>query len=797
MPSPFRRDQAYFTTRQLRTLLEFLHDPECRGVEVVGPAGSGKTTLLIQAQVALVDEGRHAFAVPVWQLPDEREFGNMMVQAVIESPMSGAHAEQFSVRSSRSEWGVAEAAELLHTMGRDFHEPVLFLDGLEVVSRSFGVAGAIDDLSRRLPNWRIVVSSRAMDSARLRRIRGFRTLEVAGLAENEANRFLRSIAPDLPAEVAARLVETADGSPLYLRLLAQRWQEAPALIDNLPQSLSQVLDQTVSLVLERSSNPRMARSLLRRLALSDAYSSIEALAADLECSVAEVRNLLIALAPLVNEVEPNRVAIVHRSIQEIIVDRQLWVQPFRLLDMDFGAEEAERDGRLDASYVQRPGVAEILAGERTIVLGDRGSGKSAIFKRVCSGAEAPSQGLPPAIRPVLDPSATLQRIAVEGSEPATAEEYRAAWLLIAALTVSSDLPSDAPKDVAQKATALRAAFGLATARHSPLSRIVRILGRGLAGTSVTFGVGPVNLTAKAPEAQPSSGRRKSYIDIEGLLKAIDEFLVETGRSAIIPIDRIDELFKYDRQRQERLIQGLFQAEHRIAQLRRLSVVLFLRTDLFELYDIQEKNKLVSRTLRLEWSEEDWLRVLVNRVIANAPARELIEAATTRSGASSVDLSSALEAIFPGEVDGQPIDRWLLDSVQNGNGSISPRLVVLLLVTARDEAASREALVSRLPLFGQQTVRDAMARVSQLSYAEVVDDFKVARGFVLSVRAGKLREFSQSDVTQLFDISDGPIAIQVQLLERLGFLERLVIAGEEGSQLRFRVPPLYTRCWDHA
>jgi hypothetical protein len=40
------------------------------------------------------------------------------------------------------------------------------------------------------------------------------------------------------------------------------------------------------------------------------------------------------------------------------------------------------------------------------------------------------------------------------------------------------------------------------------------------------------------------------------------------------------------------VQALLQAEARVSLFERIGLVVFLRTDLFELYDIQEKNKLV-------------------------------------------------------------------------------------------------------------------------------------------------------------------------------------------------------------
>ena len=67
----------------------------------------------------------------------------------------------------------------------------------------------------------------------------------------------------------------------------------------------------------------------------------------------------------------------------------------------------------------------------------------------------------------------------------------------------------------------------------------------------------------------------------------------------------------------------------------------------------------------------------------------------------------------------------------------------------------------------------MTKLSDLSFSEVVNDFKVAPTFVLNCRAGKLTSFSLSEVEQLFDGAEGKTSDQVRLLERLGFLERVV------------------------
>jgi hypothetical protein len=68
----------------------------------------------------------------------------------------------------------------------------------------------------------------------------------------------------------------------------------------------------------------------------------------------------------------------------------------------------------------------------------------------------------------------------------------------------------------------------------------------------------------------------------------------------------------------------------------------------------------------------------------------------------------------------------------------------------------------------------MDELSKLTFSELVDDFRVAQTFLANCRAGKTNLFKLEDVTNLFGSGDGEISLQVNQLERLGFLERIVL-----------------------
>src|SRR5262249_9659313 len=83
----------------------------------------------------------------------------------------------------------------------------------------------------------------------------------------------------------------------------------------------------------------------------------------------------------INEPEPALV-VSHRLFHAFILKEIANFEQISISELEFGAEDAERDEYLELSFMDRPGVTEIVQGKRSIILGDRGSGKSAIFEYI-------------------------------------------------------------------------------------------------------------------------------------------------------------------------------------------------------------------------------------------------------------------------------------------------------------------------------------------------------------------------------------------------------------------------------
>jgi len=639
--------------RELGELLYHLNHPRPQGVLLLGGPWTGKTTLLRMVEEVLKKEGRAVFFVSCGGLRYPGELGGQVLDAIAASPFKEAEGIGRTLRTSAGPPPVREAAAILRLAGARLPSPVLLFDGLDESVDPPRMAAAVEELSLAMDGWKFVASSRPAAVAEIRRFARFEVIQLRDITEEDVAALLREDTLGLSEPAIRRIAELAGGNLLLLQLIVREIERSGSFnVITETSSLGRTLELLVNEAVRSSSNPAELSELLEELALAGGRDQIGTLALKSRIAEEEVRRLLDApsVRGLVVLVDSAGMAeFFHVIVRDFIVSRML-SPGLRLADLKFGAEEAERDELLDESFVRRRGMDAIIGMRRSIIVGDRGSGKSAIFRKLAAGTAIDRDRMD--ICPVANTGDLLHRI-VEKDAWLDADALRAAWIVVVASVVASAVPASASKKLRRNATDLCIAFGLPTEQPSLLRRALPTAFRLLGGTTLKFAVGPVNLEAQLPSG--SGGRpSKASVDVESFLQEADALLGESARRVVVMFDRIDEIFKYDRARQEAVVQALLQAEGHVSLFERIGLVVFLRTDLFELYDIQEKNKLVSRTLTLDWSEEEWLQVLVRRVLVNEPLQRLANRLRAEDG--TIETRSALEVIFPPEIEGQPIDR---------------------------------------------------------------------------------------------------------------------------------------------
>ncbi|MEG8183961.1 hypothetical protein GZH49_36435 [Nocardia terpenica] len=785
-------DLPYLPRPELSAMLRAVDDDETRGAVLLGPPGAGKTTLLVMLGRVLVDQGRTMLSASLSGLADIGTIGSRIADAISRSNIrDDVLARPRTGHTSAGGPPISEIIDILHLASDRVSKPILILDGLDENQIPSRVISVVEELALRLTEWRIVVASRSILKPELRyRLQNFTFISIGDLSTWEASAIVHRYAPGASDSDIERITRIAGGNALLLNLLAgQLGNFGTASSLPKPATPREAIEFIIRASINQSEDPEGIDGLLVQIALSGGAMDIKTIAPKIDRTAEQTSALIRSVEQLglLHRGRNDTAVLLHDLVRYIIISRLICAHPFRPADLNFGSEEAERDDLLDKSFVQQGNTKAILTQRQSLIIGDRGSGKSAIFRKLPT---ATSDHRHIATISVSNAGELLHRV-VDKDSWQDVDALRAAWLVIIAAMAGRSVTKSAPKHIRRDAANLQAALGLSPP-VGRMRRALRVIARPLAGTTMKFSIGPVNLEAKLPIGTDGN-LRKATVDIGTFLQRAETLLKEKGEELLIVFDRIDEAFKYDRPKQEAIVQSLLQAEGYISLLTKIRLAIFLRTDLFELYDIQEKNKLVSRTLVLDWSEEDWLRVVVKRTLANPPLGEL--AKKLRGSDGSIGSREAFAIIFPPEIEGQPIDRWLVDSLKNGNGDLSPRLAVLLLhLTCKMSPDDR---IATIPIFTEGAACEAMTRVSELSFSEVVNDFKVASSFVLNCRAGKLDEFTLPEVEDLFDTSEGTMSEQIRLLERLGFLERVVQITESGTRSLFKIPRLYTRCWDRS
>jgi hypothetical protein len=163
--------------------------------------------------------------------------------------------------------------------------------------------------------------------------------------------------------------------------------------------------------------------------------------------------------------------------------------------------------------------------------------------------------------------------------------------------------------------------------------------------------------------------------------------------------------------------------------------------------------------------------------------------------SEVKIRLLLMIVFPEQVEGLPFVEWITKMLRNGKNHISPRQIILFLVILKDILINSPSSTKQVPIFNDTDVKQAITHLSELSYDEILSDFRISPTFIRNCRAGKISEFTIDEVKNLFSEKEGSMIFQLDLLEKLGIIERVVkLDTEKGFISKFKFPDLYTRCW---
>jgi hypothetical protein len=286
-----------------------------------------------------------------------------------------------------------------------------------------------------------------------------------------------------------------------------------------------------------------------------------------------------------------------------------------LRDLNFGAPAAERDiaQGLKDYFVESEAYNRVKTGQKTIVLGNRGAGKSAIFK-IMAERERASGSLVIELSPEDYSYEILTGSMIPEDRGRWAKQgaYSSAWKYLIYVLVMKGLADSGPK---LKTGAAGQIYEYLRDNHrgeaqNPIALLISYLKR-IEG----FKIGSYEAAMKTRELT----RLYKLEEIQQLLPALKELCER--RKVVVLIDELDRGWDASEDAKA-FVAGLFQASVSINELTpRLKVYVSLRRELYDsipsLYDDAQKYRDIIEIIG--WNESTLLSLVAKRIRYSVPA----------------------------------------------------------------------------------------------------------------------------------------------------------------------------------
>ena len=491
-----------------------------------------------------------------------------------------------------------------------------------------------------------------------------------------------------------------------------------------------------------------------------------------------------------------------------------------LASLQFGRVDAETDQRFDHCFIGTDMLRHVLQPQHSLLIGAKGSGKSAIFRLLCDDLAKLRPLLPKDVEEVFSiPVYGLQSEEYIGGtdlrelNPTTVDDFRYFWLLYLGLKAVTRLTKDPritqlvekkPAAKQQFDTLLKIAGELGLSHEdNPASTLKHKLGSWIKPAQTQGSSDPQEMSKLFAQ----SFQQRTGMSAIALLDTIDRMLREINSLAWMMLDKLDLLFIGDNARLRTAITALVQLLVEYSnRFRNIHFKVFLRTDIYHHLRIVNKSHLVSYTTEMKWRGPLLMKLLVSRAVTDPLVRSFCE----EKIGEPVDVTNVIVGtdeyvqkifyvIFDPSIgrgrkseDPPNTHEWILSRLVDGMGYTFPREIVHLgnLAVERQREMDRNAGKHTSPyLITAEAIQDAFANVSSYrcdtylysEFPELSKHFDVFRG-------SDSPTFHRQELYMLFEPLSPKGDEAIRAVYHAGLL--IPLGRNVDASQRFRVPLLY-------
>jgi hypothetical protein len=410
----------------------------------------------------------------------------------------------------------------------------------------------------------------------------------------------------------------------------------------------------------------------------------------------------------------------------VLTERQV------LTNLSFGKWVAEYETEsLRQYFVATDQWRQVIGGNVDVILGPKGSGKSAIYRGILDCRQVlEKDGIC-----VIEVKNPMESPSFLRFQPANETEFRNAWKMHFLCILAQSLQGAGIRN--RHAGAVVSA--LEELRLLPakgwrnglliLKDLRRLAGRAARLKDVEWGVKFSEasglfegFTTKVTPEELSDGSRAALVSADDLLRTAAKAYSEDGYRVWLLLDRLDSAFS-GADVEKAALRGIFRCYIDMLEMESIRLKIFLRSDIWkhmadEAAPLREATH-VTREIRLSWTPNDLLNLVISRGLNNT---ELVEWYVVNADQVKADLSMQLALfydIFGGNVENQPTFDWIMQHIKDGHGAAMPREIIHLLNAARDRQIRMHeigsAKLAHRQLVQSDAIMQALAVIAEDTY----------------------------------------------------------------------------------
>lgn len=464
-----------------------------------------------------------------------------------------------------------------------------------------------------------------------------------------------------------------------------------------------------------------------------------------------------------------------------------------LAKLDLGSSVAESDQMLDRHFLITNVFQELVANKVDIVAGDKGAGKTTIYKYLQNQHMNIPQLKDVEIVSAFNPSGSPVFRRLTTSDPYSEVQYVAFWkTYILSLVGNRILKRSRPETLnsdTQKLETLLLQIGLRSKDDSVQTifprlskwfhRFMNPVGFPRESALPSLGVDPSSAKISAQSGQDE------IIDCDESLALLNRALAEHGITVWVLLDRLDEAFTGYPDTEQPALRALFRTYLDLRAFDRIGLKLFVRRDLFKRImrgGFVNLTHVSPRKTEIIWEQEDLFTLLCRRIRASDEFLKMMELDEPTN-------DKVFNTVFPSRIGRRKSTwNWMLSCIQDGTGFAAPRNLVDLANLAIREQTMRELRESRTysvrtPLIEFASLERALVRLSKTRVEDtlVAEATKEVTALIEGFR-GAGSEHDDATIAEIFGVSPIQAKEFAEVLISIGFFSK---GGE-----KYTIPLLY-------